>query len=270
MISLLQIRQSRSRGAANVSNRPEQPPHRPPQLADGEMENMAEALADDEDFAKCDELIDAEEESLDADDDLADLLDSPDSTTGANTIKMATSDIDRLSEEISNVCGERPDPEESELRLEYLRCVCPRKSKNASYIWLGKRFRQVAILIVHTVPKYYQENIKRLDSYYMRVLDLIFDAALKAEANDLTGTPFTAQTLRWLQANADPKIRNSLHSFLLNTHVRSLRCRAALGEPDSQRLFENPRVIAADCWSKSHSQRPRYISFAWSEQGAAR
>lgn len=72
----------------------------------------------------------------------------------------------------------------------------------------------------------------------MSVLNLIFDASLKTTIENITESPFTAQALRWFQANADMKTRNGLLEFLLHPHVRSYRCRAALGQPDQRHLFD--------------------------------
>lgn len=72
----------------------------------------------------------------------------------------------------------------------------------------------------------------------MSVLDLIFDTSLKTTIENITESPFTIQTLRWFQANADQKTRNRLLEFLLHPHVRSYRCRAALGQRDQRRLFD--------------------------------
>lgn len=72
----------------------------------------------------------------------------------------------------------------------------------------------------------------------MSVLDLIFDASLKMTIESTPKSMFTTQTLHWFQANADTKTRSRLLEFLLHPHVRSYRCRAALGQQDQRRLFD--------------------------------
>lgn len=106
----------------------------------------------------------------------------------------------------------------------------------------------------------------------MSVLNLIFDASQETTAESMTESHFTYQTLRWFQANADPKIRNLTLEFLLHPHVRSFRCRAALGQPDEQRLLNMLELVPlTSCGSGIPSVIGTYLLHALSDgqQGEA-
>jgi len=72
----------------------------------------------------------------------------------------------------------------------------------------------------------------------MSILDQIFEMALKTNEESVPDSPFAFPMLRWLQANSDMKTRNALLEFLLHPHVRSYRCRAALGQRNQQLIFD--------------------------------
>jgi hypothetical protein len=72
----------------------------------------------------------------------------------------------------------------------------------------------------------------------MSILDQIFEMALKTNEESVPDSPFAFPMLRWLQANSDMKTRNALLEFLLHPHVRSYRCRAALGQLNQRLIFD--------------------------------
>lgn len=57
----------------------------------------------------------------------------------------------------------------------------------------------------------------------------IFAVAEQTDNRDIHSSPSNAIILGWLRANASPRIRNALSSFLLHPLIRSYQARSILG-----------------------------------------
>jgi len=71
----------------------------------------------------------------------------------------------------------------------------------------------------------------------------MFNSAQKTKFSEIGSSPYCRTTLRWLQANADPPIRNTILSFLLHPLIRSYRVRSILGRRSHKRVFDNLKTF---------------------------
>ncbi|KAF4465687.1 Aminodeoxychorismate synthase [Fusarium albosuccineum] len=89
-----------------------------------------------------------------------------------------------------------------------------------------------------SIPNLHQRSIENHDSWYMSILDSLFNEALAATESTVDDSPLSRALRRWLKANSDIRTRNGLAELLLHPHMRSFRTRAALGQCDQRLIFD--------------------------------
>jgi hypothetical protein len=77
------------------------------------------------------------------------------------------------------------------------------------------------------MPEAIADNIRRHDTWYMDIVDAVFNAALKYNDKTFELAPFCWHMLQWCKAN--DHLRPRLVEFLLHPLVRSYQCRNAVG-----------------------------------------
>ncbi|TVY76997.1 hypothetical protein Focb16_v006886 [Fusarium oxysporum f. sp. cubense] len=74
--------------------------------------------------------------------------------------------------------------------------------------------------IPNDLPDHIVQSIKRHDSWYMAIVDQVFDTVLKYTTRPKAQSPFSPEMSRWLKDNSDLNTRASLYEFLLHQAVR--------------------------------------------------
>jgi hypothetical protein len=73
----------------------------------------------------------------------------------------------------------------------------------------------------------------------MLIVDQLFEMARNTDKEDISNSSLNHHMLHWLRANSEGNIRNALLELLLHPHVRSFRCRNALGQVSQASMLEN-------------------------------
>ncbi|VTO93269.1 unnamed protein product [Fusarium graminearum] len=92
-------------------------------------------------------------------------------------------------------------------------------------------------LTLESLPEILQDKIQQHDDWYISMLEDIFKQAGDTSQDNTPFSLFSPTMLVWLKANSDERTRNALISLLLHPHVRSLRCRAAMGHRNTNTLL---------------------------------
>ncbi|KAF5002520.1 hypothetical protein FDECE_10614 [Fusarium decemcellulare] len=89
---------------------------------------------------------------------------------------------------------------------------------------------------VDDLPDDILARVVKHDSKYMDIVKELFKKATSTVPSRAEDSPFSSSMLSWLQSNAETQ--NEISEFLLHPHVRSFRCRAALGQPNLRLALE--------------------------------